>query len=556
MNIIASEPLPVTGKGNSGFQGAASRVLRWLLPLALLITALSFHLHSLGGPGLWFDETFSVELARQPLMRVWQAIWGPEPNMALYYLLLHFWLRGTALLGFAPNEFIVRLPSALCVTVSTYVVFRFGWRYLGSVCGTVAALLYLLNYWILTYAQQTRAYALQLLLLCLSWYALTQFYTLAHARKRWLGLYVAATTLAIYAHLFSLLVFAAQITAMVGLLILPGPWQSSARRGWKTAGGALLAVIALSAPILLASRGGAKTGSWLPIPQWHDLFNLLQSITNGDRLLGYLILFVCLAAVALIPLSSLFTRLSHTRRLLPVQWERTMGTILNSQNYLPLLWLLLCWLLIPIVISYILSQGSTRLFSTRYLVVITPALCLLLGLGLVALRSRGMQIILVCQLLYLTFHGSHSYYQNAQIEDWRSPAAWLQQRYQVDDGLICYDNIQGCQTAIGYYLNAYPVSQAHFTDDSPGNLLSWRTDAGFAAGGRSASDALDKVAIATYAAKHPRFFYIVGRVSSTDAAVQVQQVQQWMDSHYRLIGQLESAGHITVRLYATGDKPA
>ena len=38
----------------------------WLLCAVLFCIAMGFNLYRLGVPGIWFDEAFSVELARQP----------------------------------------------------------------------------------------------------------------------------------------------------------------------------------------------------------------------------------------------------------------------------------------------------------------------------------------------------------------------------------------------------------------------------------------------------------------------------------------------------------
>src|SRR5215471_10883742 len=64
----------------------------WLLCILVGVIALCFNIYRLGTSSIWFDEAFSVELARQPLPLLWHIIWGPEPNMELYYLFLHFWL--------------------------------------------------------------------------------------------------------------------------------------------------------------------------------------------------------------------------------------------------------------------------------------------------------------------------------------------------------------------------------------------------------------------------------------------------------------------------------
>src|SRR5438270_5107 len=128
----------------------------WLAVIIFGI-ALGFNLYRLGIPSIWYDEAFSVELARQPLPVIWHIIWGPEPNMELYYLFLHFWLGLTGWLGLLPTEFVVRFPSTIFAALSTVMVFLLGKRFIGTTAGVIGAVLYLLNDLQLVYAQQTRA---------------------------------------------------------------------------------------------------------------------------------------------------------------------------------------------------------------------------------------------------------------------------------------------------------------------------------------------------------------------------------------------------------------
>ena len=90
----------------------SSQLPVWAWCGMLFVVALVLNIYRLGQPSIWFDEAFSVELARQPLPLLWHIIFGPEPNMELYYLLLHFWLQLTGALGLLPVEWVVRLPSA------------------------------------------------------------------------------------------------------------------------------------------------------------------------------------------------------------------------------------------------------------------------------------------------------------------------------------------------------------------------------------------------------------------------------------------------------------
>lgn len=97
-----------------------------------------------------------------------------------------------------------------------------------------------------------------------------------------------------------------------------------------------------------------------------------------------------------------------------------------------------------------------------------------------------------------------------------------------------------------YYFFAYPGA-AHFTPDSPGsNVL----DANVPYyPNRSYKAPLDPQALANFGAQHPHLFFIIGRITNTDA--DVQAAQHWLDAHYHLIGQTVTKG-VTVRLYSTG----
>jgi len=117
----------------------------WIVCILIGAIALACNLYQLGEQSLWFDEILSVERARQSLPVLLQIIFATQPNMALYYIFLHFWLSVTALPGLNPTEFVVRFPSAVFAALSSIVIFLLGRRFLGFIAGVVAAGLYMLN---------------------------------------------------------------------------------------------------------------------------------------------------------------------------------------------------------------------------------------------------------------------------------------------------------------------------------------------------------------------------------------------------------------------------
>jgi mannosyltransferase len=308
----------------------------------------------------------------------------------------------------------------------------------------------------------------------------------------------------------------------------------------------LVAIGVLIVPMLLTSLHGSKTG-WLPSPHLHDVYNLFLTICANSKV--YLLILFGFCALGL--LVSMLVYLPQGKELLAQFALYNSGDDKRNttlQQYLPVAFMLLCWLVIPIVISYVVSQGSTRLFSTRYLVIILPPLFLLVGLGVASLRWRFVQLARTLILFFTAFYYVPLYYKSAQVEDWNSTVYWLQEHYQAGDGLVCYDSDveQGCQVSVEYYLHAYP-STAHFTGDSPGEF-SW-TNFGPADSHSGPEAAVDLGALAAYASQHPNIFYITGRIPNDAAAARATAAQHWLDANYFLRGRIVTPT-VTISLYA------
>ncbi|HVU68141.1 MAG TPA: glycosyltransferase family 39 protein [Ktedonobacteraceae bacterium] len=526
---------------------------RWLtalLVLALFLVALGFNVYQIGTPSIWFDEALSVTRARQSLPVLFQIVSVTQPNMALYYFLLHFWLSFMGLFGIHATELVVRLPSVFFSAIDTVILYFLARRFFGSLVAIFAALFYLLNTLQLTYAQETRSYTLQLLFLSLSWYALLVLFSSDLSRRRernWWICFVLSSALAMYTQLFSELVLATQALVIVLWLFLPTAWRARARKRLRPLVISWVCFGLLSAPILYASRVGSKTG-WLAIPTPGDVYRLFLTISAQSKILLGLFALAILLGLLVALLAALPSGQQPLKRLalLPKDEEEARRWRQRFLQLLPLAILLLCWMLCPVAISYIVSQKSTRLFSPRYLVVIVPALILLVALGLSVLRWRVARLVLGLCLLLLCLRYVPNYYHNAQVEDWRTGTQWLQQQYQPGDGLICYDNSQGCAVDIEYYLQAYPFGSAHFDADSPGYFPWVDYDTTNHLG--AYQQALDTTAIQIYGEKHPRLFFGLGRASASNP--QVQAALQWLNTHYRLITR-ESTSTLTFYLFDT-----
>ena len=518
-------------------------VIRFSLDLMICLiigcAALCFNLYRLGAPSIWFDEALSIERARQSLPVLWKIIFATQPNMALYYLMLHYWLSFTRLFGWLPTEFVVRFPSAIFAALSAIVIYLFGRRFMGRMAGLVSAGLYVINAIQLTYAQETRSYSMQLLLVCYSWYAFLAAQT-DKRQKLWWVCYAITTTLAVYTHLFSEFIILAQMITYCCLAVLSNSWREQARHRYLAFIASLVGIFVASLPILIASRYADKTG-WLPAPHVSDIVHFLTSIAGGNKVYFLVLSLACLLSVA----SIFFTRINRPRQLATPSYPIAPP---SRTAHVQVTLVMLCWFVIPLMVSYVVSLGSIRLFSARYLVIIVPPVLYLAALGIETLPRQSVRSRLIAVLFVIATFSVPFYYQSAQVEDWKQATFWLQSHHQAHDGIACYDNAEGCQLDIEYYLRAYPRG-IMFPADSPGSFpwvsydLTNRIEA-------DTTLAVDPTTLATYGAQHPRLFFVTARLSSNDNVARAERARHWLDGHYRLVDQIVTRT-VTIRLYQT-----
>jgi mannosyltransferase len=330
----------------------------WLTLLLLFAAGVAVRLLHLVSKPFWFDECFSVEVARIGWGDFLRLLWWREANMSLYYVLLRIWLH------FGQTEFFIRSLSVLMAAATLPAIYWLGRLLYDRRVGLIAAALFAFNAYSVRYAQEARSYALFLLMATLSSCFLIAFLRVPTRRNR-LG-YVLVSSLAVYAHFYALLLVVAQWLALrrLGNTDLSSPSRPpQMRRVWIAIG---LMVLPL---LVFVAKTGAGPIKWIPRPGFQDVLGFYEHLAGGSNwLLPAIFTAACIAAA------------------LPVRkqlWERKQDWETWRIQFL------LVWLAFPVLLTVLLSFARP-VFLGRYMTFCLPALLVLVAAGLARIRPSWL----------------------------------------------------------------------------------------------------------------------------------------------------------------------
>lgn len=374
----------VAAEGRSSLDGIAHRALG--RPQLVVAAATAFMavatIWGLGERSVWLDEGFTVMHTRLPTGEFFSIVAEREANAVLHSVLVH------GLVRVSEAEWWLRLPSALAATAAVPVTYLAGRRLFHPRVGAIAAVFLAANGFVVEYGQEGRGYALLLLLAALS----TFLFVRALQEDR-TGAWVAWTAVSCvmgYAHLFGVLVVAAQVLALLARRGLPTPWR---RLGWCF-GAIVVAHLPLAAFLVAGGDKGQSEG----LPAFTPL-----------RFVG---IFVRLSGNAGVPLT-LLVAIACAFGLV-VLWRRRAA--LDEQ----------AWGVLLVTLGIVVPVGAAALVSlveplyvARYFVGTIPALALLAAFGLTQVRPRAAALALGAGIVVLGVVGVGLWHRQPSREDAR-----------------------------------------------------------------------------------------------------------------------------------------
>lgn len=228
--------------------------------------------------GYWTDEGLALGFASLPLWDIPAAL-AQDGSPPLYFLALSGWVT---LVG--TGEVATHALSLLIALAAVPVAWWAGRSLFGPRAGSMAALLAALHPYLTFYAQETRMYALVVLLSMLAAAGFAGAFALG--RRRWLVGFVLACAALLYTHNWGVFLVGGSVAA----LALVWARRPAARRGLArdavVAYGALALLYAPWVPTLLAQAG--QTGApWSTRPGPADLV-VTTAIALGAVVVGAL----------------------------------------------------------------------------------------------------------------------------------------------------------------------------------------------------------------------------------------------------------------------------
>jgi mannosyltransferase len=343
-------------------------VADWLMLLLLVAACIAVRVWCLACKPFWFDECFSVEVARIDWRNFLHLLWWREANMSLYYVLLRIWLH------FGQSPFFIRSLSVAISALAVPAIYWLGRLLYNRRVGLIGAALFAFNAYDVRYAQETRSYTLFVLLATISSGFLLAFLRQPTRRNR-LG-YIVISILAVYAHFYALLLIVVHWLAL-RIRERDSTLSSQLRRLWITIS------IGVAPLLIFVAKTGAGPIKWIQRPGLRDLATFYEQLAGGTWLV--LAAYVVACGVAIAPFRKQLLARNQS-------WETWRCQFL------------LLWLLFPVALTALLSLARP-VFLGRYMIFCLPAFVTLAAAGLARLRYAWLSTVTVIAMLLLAWQG-------------------------------------------------------------------------------------------------------------------------------------------------------
>ncbi len=416
-----TQPQPPTLQNQSMLLRPPSSVL-----FLLLLLALAMRLFRLDYRSVWYDESFSIILARQDIGTIINGT-AHDYHPPLYYLLLSGWMK-----IFGDGILATRLLSAILGVATVLLVYWLAKALFGPKTALLAGIIAAIAPFQILYSQEVRMYSLQALLG--AWLALA-FYRACRRDNRveW-ALFGLAAILALYNLYFSLFGLAALDLFFIGLMLYQWRVRRIIEKGkiWRWFITNLMVGL-LYLPwlfVLLDQVGRVKKSYWIAAPNPLEIFRLvdvfLYHATNLTVEPPFDLVGLLLAVFLLVFM------------LQSIRFRLRRGDKGRTRRSLEIALMLTYWL-VPVVLVLVLSYLFTPLYLERSLIAFAVPCYILLARVVTTARRPNLWPLLLVPALGLALVSLYFYFFSETFTvhyDAAAASSYISQNYRSGDLVI------------------------------------------------------------------------------------------------------------------------
>ncbi len=426
--------------------------------LLIAIVALAFvlRIYDLSGESYWSDEFISLRYAQGDLESIFSTT---RPRLHLFFA--HIWIK-----LFGDTEYATRLLSVFFGTASVLLTFSIGKSLFGKTVGLIGSFLMAVSQFQIYYSQEFRYYSLFLFMSLVSFF----FYIRVIKTKSniYTVLYAASTILLYYTQDFAIFVIGAQNLFVIinykSFRPLIPKWFLSQ-----------IVVMLCILPGVIANFMNRVLGSdgpdWLKTPDVKTpIWTIYYYFGSG---FDYPPIEVIIIAI-LCFLTGIIVHISYIGKQ---TWVKTTINLVQSLKLTKKInseiVLLGVWILFPILMVLILSEMIKPMYHHRYLIFVSPALCIAIALILTKIKKIIPISVVLITYVILIIPGLSHYYSLPVKEQWKSLAAYISENEEPGD-LILYINQDNYNNFLWYYtgnsIHCVP-NMDDFSDDDQLSIL-------------------------------------------------------------------------------------
>ena len=415
---------------------------------AILFLGLFLRIYDLGTESIWLDEGISIRLANLNLFQIVEERAQSGVHPPLYFIILHYWVN-----LFGDTVFSTRFLSVIFGFFSIFMIYKVGTLIFNKNIGMLSSLLLALSVFHINYSQEVRMYSLMTLLTLLSIYF---FIKLLDRTSFTVSIgYILSSILLIYTHIFGLFIIIAQNIYLFTLFLSKEEYKLNFRR-WILFQIILVILYVPWISILINSILELQSGLWIPVPTIRSIIGTFSEYSGRTLLL---LLFLILSSFSIITYEKVKGKINWKDFLKSIE-SYSWNINLSNVNRI---YLLLVWLLTPIILPFILSQFSTPIYITRYTIAASLAFYILIAKGIDNINTKSIKLAIIILVIAFSLGCVGEYYTEVDKEQWREVANYID--INAESGDLLLFNAGCCQeTVFDYYSKRADLNKKPFTE--------------------------------------------------------------------------------------------